>query len=245
MIPILLALAAFGSTILGGFTALKYKDNLHRLLGYTSGVILGVLAFDLLPEIFELLHDLDKSATGAMIALVSGFLLFHIVEKSILIHHSREHEYQEHHHPTVGIASALALAGHSFLDGVAIGFAFQVDSSVGIAVALAVIAHDFSDGLNAVSLMLAHENRNKRTLQMLLLVAVAPILGVLSTQLVTVPEEWLVLYLGFFAGFLLYIGASEILPEAHSKHSSYKTIALTVLGVVFMFIVTRFLEHAH
>jgi hypothetical protein len=38
----------------------------------------------------------------------------------------------------------------------------------------------------------------------------------------------------------LYIGASEILPEAHSKHSSYSTIALTVLGAVFIFIVTRF-----
>ena len=241
MFALLLAFAALTSTVLGGLTALKYKDNLHRLLGYTSGVILGVLAFDLLPEIFDLLHHLNQSATGAMVALVCGFMLFHIVEKSILIHHSQEHEYQEHHHPTVGMASALALAGHSFLDGVAIGFAFQVNSGVGIAVALAVIAHDFSDGLNTVSLMLAHKNKDVRALKLLALVAVAPVLGALSTLLFDIPENLLVLYLGFFAGFLLYIGASEILPEAHSKHSSYKTIAMTVLGVLFMFIVTRFL----
>jgi len=241
MIPILLASTAFVSTLLGGFTALKNKANMHNLLGYTSGVILGVLAFDLLPEIFKLLHELNKSATGAMIALVCGFLLFHIVEKSILIHQNQEHEYKEHHHPTVGLVSVFALAGHSFFDGVAIGFAFQVATGVGIAVALAVIAHDFSDGLNAVNLMLLHKNRDIRTIKMLVLVAVTPVLGVISTFFFQVPKEWLVLYLGFFAGFLLYIGASEILPEAHSSHSSYKTIAFTIAGVVFMFIVTRFL----
>jgi zinc transporter ZupT len=57
---------------------------------------------------------------------------------------------------------------------------------------------------------------------------------------VHISEGGLTLYLAFFAGFLLYIGASEILPEAHSKHSSYTTIGLTILGVAFMFFVTRF-----
>jgi len=74
----------------------------------------------------------------------------------------------------------------------------------------------------------------------LLLDALAPIVGALSTLLFTISDNLLVLYLGFFAGFLLYIGASEILPEAHSKHSSYWTIATTILGAVFIFVVTRF-----
>ena len=64
-------------------------------------------------------------------------------------------------------------------------------------------------------------------------------MGALTTLLFSISDAGLVLYLGFFAGFLLYIGASEILPEAHSKHSSYRTIALTVMGAAFMFVVTR------
>ncbi len=175
-----------------------------------------------------------------MVALVCGFLVFHIIEKSILIHHTQEAEYEVHKHPQVGIASALALSGHSFLDGVGIGLGFQAGNTVGIAVAIAVIAHDFTDGLNTVNLMLVNKNRSRRAFMLLLLDAVAPVLGVLSTRLFHIPDAWLTLYLGFFAGFLLYIGASEILPEAHSKHSSYKTIGLTILGVIFIFIVTRF-----
>src|SRR5206468_1024148 len=120
------------------------------------------------------------------------------------------------------------------------GLGFQVNASVGIAVAIAVLAHDFSDGLNTVGLMLANQNSRKRAIALLMLDAIAPILGVLLTLVVKIPENGLVLYLGFFAGFLLYIGASEILPEAHSKHSSYKTILLTILGVLTMFAVTRF-----
>ena len=241
MWPILLSSATFASTLLGGLTALKNKDRLHRLLGYTAGVLLGVVAFDILPEIFKSLQAERRSPTGTMVALVLGFLVFHIIEKSILLHHSQEDEYTPHHHPQVGLASALALSGHSFLDGVGIGLGFQVNSSVGIAVAIAVIAHDFSDGLNTVSLMLMNKNRPPRALLMLIVDALAPVLGALSTLLVHVSDAGLLLYLGFFAGFLLYIGASEILPEAHSRHSSYTTISLTILGAVFMFVVTRFI----
>lgn len=240
MAPILLAFGTFLSTLAGGITGLKNQDKLHRLLGYTAGVLLGVVAFDLLPEIFKIIQNQKLSATGAMIALVCGYLLFHIIEKSILIHYPNEEEYGQHKHPHVGVASALALCGHSFLDGVGIGLGFQASTTVGVAVAIAVIAHDFTDGLNTVNLMLLNKNRSKKAFAFLLLDALAPVLGVLSTKLFHVSDAGLLLYLGFFAGFLLYIGSSEILPEAHSQHSSYGTIALTILGAAFMFAVTRF-----
>lgn len=240
MLPVLLAFTAFLSTLCGGLAGLKNKDRMHRFLGYTAGVLLGVVAFDLLPEIFELLHEQNHTATSAMIAMVCGFLGFHIVEKGILIHHTNENEYEKHKHPHVGVASAVALIGHSFLDGVGIGLGFQAGATVGIAVAIAVIAHDFTDGLNTVNLMLLNKNMARKTFIFLVFDALAPILGAASTLFLHLSPASLVIYLGFFAGFLLYIGASEILPEAHSKHSSYKTIGTTVLGVAFIFVVTRF-----
>lgn len=241
MLVLLLACCAFVSTLLGGLFALKNKDSLHRILGYTAGVILGVIAFDILPEIFKSLQELQLDPIWPMAALVIGFLLFHIIEKSILLHHSQEKDYGTHHHPNVGLASALALSGHSFLDGIGIGLGFQVNAKIGIAVAIAVIAHDFSDGLNTVSLMLMHKNKNKRAVKLLILDALAPVIGAVSTIGLHISPKGLLIYLGFFAGFLLYIGASEILPEAHSEHSSYTTIGLTIAGAAFMFVVTRFI----
>jgi zinc transporter ZupT len=241
MLAVILSISTFFSTLIGGLTAAKFSDKLHRVLGYTAGVLLGVVAFDILPEIFKLIENKHISSTGPMLALVAGFLLFHIIEKSILLHKSSDEHYGPHHHPQVGVLSALALSAHSFLDGVGIGLGFQVNHTVGIAVAIAVIAHDFSDGLNTVSLMLVHKNKRGKALRMLLLDALAPVAGAASTLLFHISDSGLVLYLGFFAGFLLYIGAGEILPEAHREHSSYSTIGLTILGVLFMFVVTRFI----
>lgn len=236
---ILLTALTFISTFAGGLFGIRYRSKMHLLLGFTAGVLLGLVAFDLLPEIMELLKATDVNSIVPMIALVSGFLFFHILEKWVVIHHTNDHNYGEHHHPHVGMLSAAALAGHSFLDGVGIGLAFQISPSVGILVGIAVIAHDFSDGINTVSLMLVNKNDQKKTLAFLALVSVAPILGGFSTLFFRLAPGDLLLYLGFFAGFLLYMGASDILPEAHSQQSSPKTIAMTVLGVIFIFFATR------
>lgn len=238
---VIFALLTFFSTFGGGLLGIKYKDKLHLILGLTAGVLLGVVAFDLLPEIFELISETGVDVTFPMLALVIGFLAFHILEKLVLIHHSHEEHYDAHHHKHVGTLSALALIGHSFLDGVGIGLGFQVSEAAGILVAIAVLSHDFSDGLNTVSLMLAHKHPDKNALKMLFLDAIAPLLGALSTLVIAIPSSYLVLYLGFFAGFLLYIGSADILPEAHSHHSSRWTILMTILGVGFIFAITRVL----
>jgi ZIP family zinc transporter len=240
MAPVLLSLATFVSTTLGGLFALRYRDRLHLIMGFTAGVLVGLVAFDLLPEIFKRAGETNLEPWQPMVALVLGFLAFHIAEKATVIHHAHEEEYAKHTHPQVGTLSALALSGHSFLDGVGIGLGFKVSAAVGAIVALAVIAHDFSDGLNTVTLMLVNRQSSPRALQMLFVDAAAPVLGAISTLFFDIPTSFMPLYLGFFAGFLLYIGASDILPEAHSERSTYLTIGLTVLGVLFAFIVTRF-----
>ena len=241
-IIILLSIATFISTLLGGLFAIKYKSKLHYIMAFAAGVLLGVVAFDILPEIIEEIKINNFNSIGVMVALIFGFLIFHILEKSILIQHCHDQECFAHHkHPQIGMASAIALAGHSFMDGVGIGLGFQVSPAVGLLVAIAVISHDFTDGMNTVSLMLNHNNTDKKSKLFLLIVAVTPVLGAVSTLFFTLPAYFLILYLGFFAGFLLYIGASDILPEAHSKQSSYGLMSLTILGTLFIFIITRFI----
>ncbi|WP_250546087.1 ZIP family metal transporter [Paenarthrobacter sp. DKR-5] len=152
-------------------------------------------------------------------------------------------EYGAHTHgrPSGGVVSALALAGHSLTDGIAIGLAFQVSHTVGFGVALAVIGHDFADGLNTVSLLLTNRNSRRQVFKYLALDALTPLAGAALTLFIHVPDNGLLIYLGVFAGFLLYIGASDVLPEAHAKHPSAATVALTVAGAAAMYIVISLL----
>jgi zinc transporter, ZIP family len=238
-VPVVLAFSTLVSTALGGLIALRYRDRMHLILGFTAGVLLGLVAFDLLPEVFALGGDMTVLGLPAVaVTFTAGFVLLHVVERSFSMHAAHEDEYHDHHHtterPHLGLVSAAALTTHSFLDGVGIGLAFQVNEAVGLTVALAVIAHDFADGLNTVTLMLRHGNSTRRARIMLAADALAPVAGAALTLLITIPDRVLGLYLGFFAGFLLYLATGDILPEAHSRHPSRLTLFTTVCGVVFI-----------
>lgn len=228
------ALSALVSTLVGGLVALRNRDRLHLILGFTAGVLLGVVAFDLLPEIFRLSSDDGRGVPTVMLAFAAGFVALHVLERTAAVHAAHESEYGDHHHPAVGVTSALALSAHSFMDGLGIGLGFQAGTAVGVTVAIAVIAHDFADGLNTVSIMLTHRNSPRRSLLLLGVDAVAPVLGAASTLLFTVPDHLLAIYLGFFAGFLLYLATGDILPEAHSRHPSRLTLLATLLGITAM-----------
>jgi len=233
-VAVAFALSTFVSTLLGGLVALRNRDRLHLVLGFTAGVLLGVVAFDLLPEIFSLSGGGGGGVPTVMLAFAAGFIVLHLLERTVAMHGAHESEYGEHNHAAVGLASAIALCGHSFMDGLGIGLGFQAGPAVGVTVAIAVIAHDFADGLNTVSIMLSHRNTMRRSLLLLGLDAAAPVLGAASTLLFTVPDHLLGLYLGFFAGFLLYLATGDILPEAHSRHPSRLTLVATLLGVTAM-----------
>jgi len=227
--------------MLGGLFGLKYRDNLHYIISFTAGVLLGITFFEVIPEIFSLAYESGRDITPALVVLVGGFLAVHILEKFAIVHNVHESEYAAHKHPVAGLVGASGLVIHSFLDGIGIGLGFHVSVHTGILISLAVIAHDFSDGLNTVSIMLLHRNTPGRSIRLLIADAVAPVLGAASTFLFVIPDRWLMLYLASFAGFLLYIGASDLLPEAHSTHSSMKLVWLTVAGAAFMFFITRFI----
>ena len=174
-----------------------------------------------------------------MVAFATGFLVLHVVERAVALHggHEGEYEAHQHHHPGVGVASAVALTAHSFLDGVGIGLGFQVSNTVGLAVAIAVVTHDFADGLNTVTVMRINGNSRRRTITMLAADAIAPALGATSTLFFSVSDGVLALYLGGFAGFLLYLATADILPEAHARHPSRLTLVSTVGGVAMMWAV--------
>ena len=236
----LFTVAASIAALAGGFTALKSRKWLNRTLALTAGLVLGLVMFDLLPEIFDISNTQKLDTVYPMIAMTSGFLLFHLFERFVPLHESAEEAYTTHQHPRLGTARAVALTGHSFMDGLSIGVAFQVNPSVGLAVSLAVVGHRFADGFDTTTFMVFHKNKLSHIKNWLGLVVIMPVVGGLLSLLFHLPEKALAIYLGFFAGFILYIAASNLLPMAHSKDSPRSYFLITLAGAAFLFLVTRF-----
>lgn len=248
-LAILLAAATAIATAAGGLLALRAKDRLHLVLGLAAGLLLGLVAFDLLPEVFAMSDSEFFGAPSVSIALIAGFLLLHIYERSFGSHEPAESDYgHDHKHINVaGGLGALAMGGHVFLDGLALGVAFSVDEKLGIAVFVALLVHAFSDGLNTVSLLIKSGKWTSKGVWLLGVDSVARIGGAIVGTSLALSENFTALYLATFSGIVIYLATSHILPEAHARHSSRWTLVSTIAGIAIMWVLVSQLHslHAH
>lgn len=231
---ILITTATFFSTLLGGLFALHLKDKLHLILGFSAGAILGVAFFDLLPEALELAGKAYSASTILAVTII-GFTTYLVLDRFMLMHNHAEDGADDRR----GNAGAGSLSFHSFLDGVGIGLAFQVSATVGAIVAAAVLTHDFSDGINTVNLVLKNKGERSKAFRWLLVDAIAPVVGVLSTLFFVLPEDKLGLLLALFSGFFLYIGASDLIPESYHSHPKHWTTIMTVVGIGTLYVIIK------
>ena len=225
------ALLVVVSTFVGGIVALRLHRELPTLIALTGGVVLGVALFDVLPEAIDAVGD--SARVGTLVGV--GFLLFFLAERLIVLHHRDEPE-QARAHEQVGVLGAAGLSVHSFIDGLGIGLAFGLDTSTGVLVLIAVLAHDFADGLNTVGFILSQSGDRRKAIRWLSIDAVAPLIGATVGASISVSEKTLGQLLALYAGFFLYMGATDLLPEAH-QHPSRLRVALTAGGFGAVFVV--------
>jgi ZIP family zinc transporter len=236
-VPVAIALGALVMTLFGGWVAHHVTDRRHLILGLAGGLMLGVVGLDLLPEALRAAGEELFGVPVALLCFVSGFLAAHALERLLAVRKAAHGMDPHERVPQVGLTAAVAMIVHSVMDGFAIGVAYQVGEQMAVAVAVAVIAHDFADGFNTYTITSLYGNARRKALLMLGADAVAPVAGAASTLLFTLPEHWLGIYLGFFGGVLLYLATSDILPEAHHEHPALTTLACTIAGAGFIWLV--------
>lgn len=235
MTVIFFSLAAFVATFVGGSVALRFRDKLHLILGFSAGAVAGVALFDLLPEAITLGTSYHSAETVALFVAL-GLFGYLVLDRLVLLH---THEEDNETPARRGDFGALTLAAHSFIDGVAIGIGFQASSAIGMLVAAAVLTHDFSDGINTVNFVLRNNGRSGQALRWLLVDASAPVLGAASTLFFVISPSAIGLVLAVFVGTFLYLSASDLIPESHHRHPRALTTVMTLLGALVLYLVTR------
>lgn len=212
------------STLAGGYVALRMARDLATAIALTGGVVVAVALFHLLPEAIEAVGDPHR--VGLLVG--AGFVFFFLAERALVLHH-RDDAEQIHAHAQVGALGAAGLSVHSFIDGLGIGIAFGLSTETGLLVFLAVIAHDFADGLNTVGFVLRQSGDRRRAIRWLAVDAAAPLVGAIVGSALSISEANLGSLLAVYAGFFLFMGATDLLPHAH-QHPSGRRVLLTLVG---------------
>jgi ComEC/Rec2-related protein len=164
---IIVSIATLVSTFVGGLFAMRFRDKLHIILGFSAGAVIAVAFFDLIPEALEIGSKYYNVST--LLTLVAiGFIIYLLLDRTIFIHGHGYEELDAHDKPRKsGLLGAGTLCVHSLFDGMAIGFAFQVSTAIGIVVAIAVLVHDFSDGINTVNFIMREKKDSSNVLSWL------------------------------------------------------------------------------
>lgn len=224
-----LAGATVVSTLLGGAVAFRLHRELDTLIALTGGIVVAVALFDVLPEAITSVHSPRLVTTLVGV----GFIGFFLVERFLVLHH-RDEADEARAHARVGALGAAGLSVHSFIDGLGIGFAFHVSTATGLLVFLAVVSHDFADGMNTVSFVLRQSGDRASARRWLTVDALAPFVGALVGASIDISARGLGYVLALYTGFFLFIGATDLLPQAHS-HPSWRRVGLTIAGFAATF----------
>ena len=236
---ILISGSAMLSAAAGGLVAIRAARHVGLIIAVGAGIRIGAAYFDLIPESVE---HLGNSLELAMIYTAVGFLAFYAVEKLTALHVGHETATELDHggpaHRHIGLLGAIGMSLHSFLDGVALAAGLAIGGGIGLVIAIVVVVHRFSDGIGIVSLLLASRTPRQEIYRWVALVALAPVVGVIVGLLLPVPGPVLGGMLAVFAGFFLYIGAAELLPEAHRTDQSSWVVVATLAGVAAIYAVS-------
>lgn len=234
------SLSAFASALAGGFLAMRAVTHVGLIIAFGAGIRIGAAFFDLIPESVEHLGSIDL----AMVFSAVGFLIFYAIEKLTSLHVGHETASELDHgdaaHQHIGFVGAIGMSLHSFLDGVALAAGLVVGGGLGLVIGFVVVVHRFSDGIGIVSLLLASRRSRDEIVRWVGLVALAPVVGVIVGLALPIPDEALGALLAIFAGFFLYIGAAELLPEAHRNDRSQWVVLATLAGVFSIFAFSLF-----
>jgi len=210
-----------------------FKKNVTFLISFAIGILLATAFFHLLPE------SINLTPNGWFYWVLGAIILLYLIEHLTIIHFCQEEECEIH---AMGAVSLLGIGIHSLIDGIIIGVGFKVSFIIGFLAASAVIFHETAEGIIIYTLLIEDKTTRNKALFYSWLVALATPLGAILTFLFiqNISAEILGWLIAFSAGSFIYIGASDLIPETHRKYN-FLNIFLVLLGIIFVFVIGKFL----
>lgn len=223
------ALLSLGGVIFFGKNG--HLKGTHRfIVPIAIGVFLGVIFFELIPETLEASHFY-----GA-VAIAIGFLSFYLLSHYLrTYHHHHDDEHDECAHKRGASMLLIGDAVHNIADGIVIASAFLINPAVGIAVTVGIALHEIPQEIAEYGVLRHAGYSTKKALAYNFLSASSIFLGVLLSAVFVSLGDFIWILTGLAAGNLLYIAASDMIPELNhnTEHDHFMlTFLSTIVGLV-------------
>ncbi len=210
-------------SLIGVFFLSIDQKRLAKMLLFMVSFAAGALMGD------SFLHLLLESVKGGMqpkisVFILTGILVFFILEKIISWRHCHIPTSEEHPHP-VGIMNLIGDGFHNILDGMIIGGSFLVSVPLGISTTLAVILHEIPQEIGDFGILIHAGYAVRKALLFNFFCALTAVLGAALTLAIGLESESVSAFLvPFTIGSFLYIATADLIPELKKETDLKKSL---------------------
>lgn len=236
LIMFLISLTMFIGTFLVFLINNKKEKILGALLGFSSGIIVSLLVFDIFAEVIE-----ETSILMLIILTILGYIISKGLDKLIPEHHEHKKDKtsKNKHILHVGIITLIGIVLHNLTEGIATYTVIQTNSKIFIPFIVGIAIHNIPLGI-ALSSPIYYSTSNKKKTLLYTLIAVLStmvggLIGMMCNDFFT--KFNLPIYiLGITSGMLTYVVTNELLPSAKKYNKRY--IYSILIGIIFMILIS-------
>lgn len=218
----------------------RLQKVLIFLVAFAVGALFGDVFIHLLPESFD---KIGANLTTSLL-IISGFLMFFVLEKFIRWRHVGSAAEEKRLRPVVSM-NLVGDAAHNLIDGMLIAASFMVSIPIGITTTLAIVLHEIPQEIGDFSILVHGGLSVRKALSFNLLASVMAVIGAVITLLIGERfESFASFLLPVTAGGFIYIAGPDLIPELQQEvkvSNSVWQFSAILLGVIIMALLT-FLE---
>lgn len=218
-------------TGLGGLFTMFLKNPTKRfmavLLGFTSGIMLAVVCFDLLPEAFGV-GGVFLSLMGIVLGVGMIIGVEQLIPERVSQKYSDSFEFVRS-----GILLGIGIAIHNFPEGLAVGSGFAASNNLGLGLAIVIGLHDMPEGVAmAAPLKLGNISRLKILLYTILAGIPMGLGAFVGEMLGEISPSLIALCLSFAGGAMLYITCGELIPKSQNIYKGRISTIGMIIGII-------------
>jgi len=216
-----------------GMNVDKLKKILIYLISFSAGALFGDAFIHLLPEVIK------NYGFGVLSAIyiLTGILIFFILEKFVHWQHCHMPITKTHVHP-FAYMNLVGDSLHNFIDGLIIAGSYLASIPVGIATTFAVVLHEIPQEIGDFGVLIHGGFKRGKAIMLNFLTALVAVIGtivalVLGNYVSNIQQIIVPLAIGGF----LYIAGSDLIPELHKETKiliSVGQIIAFVFGILIM-----------
>lgn len=243
------SVAGIGSVLLAALISPTASSRFAPdMLSFAAGALLSTACLHLLPEALEG----GLNAQSICIALLTGLVIFFILDNAELWHHGHEHSQGDgdalghnHSHKPRGVWSVLVGDSvHCFGDGLLIAAAFVADTRLGALASLAVLTHEVPHHLGDLAVIGLGKTGNRRAATKVALAGSMTIVGGIAGFYLAEPLKPLLPYfLAAAASSFIYVALADLVPQLQRQagsHRAVRQILWMIIGIVVVALATLF-----